>query len=261
MSLTGLPPQREQQWQERTSLRLAREYELSLAREIRRAMRAIARSHGNPGKQAEAKAEHGKRVERLVIRNWQQSWEVFGKRLLDATRKAMSGMERKDEQEPDEVFNRYLRNFIREYGALKVTQITGTTEKQAMRIINEAVAEGVAEGLGQAALGSLIRDRMNVASDALSVRRGRLIARTETHNAQSAASHAAAKASGLPMKKQWVASRGERTREWHSDVDGQTRVMDGLFLVDGEEMLHPGDPDASAHNVINCRCAVVYIPG
>lgn len=257
MSITGLSPQREQQWQERQSLRIARQYEATLAREIRRAMRQLAKHPNSPGKQAEIVADHGQNIKRIITKNWRQAWSVFGERMLNATQKSMRGMETKQDEE-SELFHLYLQQFIVQYGSQKVTQITGTTKKQAMEIINDTVAEGARDGLGQAALGKLIRERMKSASDALSTRRGRLIARTETHNAQASANHSAAKASGVPMVKEWVASRGERTRDWHSDADEQTVPIDQPFIVDGEEMQHPGDPSASARNVINCRCVVAY---
>ena len=62
------------------------------------------------------------------------------------------------------------------------------------------------------------------------------------------------------MKREWVAAQGERTREDHSAANGQIVSMNQPFIVGGEELMYPGDPNGSAENVINCRCIVAYVP-
>ena len=89
--------------------------------------------------------------------------------------------------------------------------------------------------------------------------RGALIARTETHGAANYGADGAARATGLKLRKEWVSAEDERTRESHRLADGETVGMDQAFNVDGERLMYPGDPSASAGNVINCRCAVSHI--
>ena len=60
-------------------------------------------------------------------------------------------------------------------------------------------------------------------------------------------------------RKEWLASIDERTREAHAEADGQVVNTHEAFMVDGEEMEYPGDPGASAENVINCRCTVLPV--
>lgn len=48
-----------------------------------------------------------------------------------------------------------------------------------------------------------------------------------------------------------------RTREAHFAADGQVVALDQPFVVDGEELDYPGDPNGSGDNVINCRCSFV----
>ena len=89
------------------------------------------------------------------------------------------------------------------------------------------------------------------------------IARTETTRVQNAARAAVGeegKRLGFTMYKKWVATRDDRTREAHADMDRVELLVDEPFIVDGEEMMYPGDISlgASAGNVCNCRCTVVY---
>ena len=86
------------------------------------------------------------------------------------------------------------------------------------------------------------------------------IARTETTRVESSArqdtADQAAK-SGLPMKKKWIATKDERTRDAHKSADGQVVDYDKPFIVGGEELMYPGDENGSAGNVIHCRCTMV----
>lgn len=59
------------------------------------------------------------------------------------------------------------------------------------------------------------------------------------------------------MVRVWHATEDDRTRDWHASMDGQTRGLttpfeDGL----GNDLMYPGDPDAPADTVINCRCSM-----
>lgn len=54
--------------------------------------------------------------------------------------------------------------------------------------------------------------------------------------------------------KRWTAVHDSRTRHPHLLADGQTVQIDGTYLVGGEAMEFPGDPNASAANTVNCRC-------
>lgn len=90
------------------------------------------------------------------------------------------------------------------------------------------------------------------------------IARTETTYAQNSARQSVGehgKELGFNMLKQWVATSDGRTRDEHSDADGQIVPVDEPFEVGGEELMFPGDfsMGASAWNTVNCRCTVVYI--
>ena len=90
------------------------------------------------------------------------------------------------------------------------------------------------------------------------------IARTETTRVENSAHQEVANESarqGFNVWKKWVATQDDRTRDAHRDMDGVEVPYDEPFVVDGEEMMYPGDTSlgASAGNVINCRCVMVEV--
>jgi broad specificity phosphatase PhoE len=97
------------------------------------------------------------------------------------------------------------------------------------------------------------------------------IARTETIGALTEGSLMGAKeaeATGLDVKKQWLASFDGRERETHAAAHRRyQREPIGLtesFTVGGVEFQSPGNPTggrgkASATETINCRCAMTYV--
>ena len=94
----------------------------------------------------------------------------------------------------------------------------------------------------------------------------RMFARTGMTGAQNAGRQAQmedAEDMGIKVKKKWVATLDNRTRDAHQDLDGQTKDIDEKFEVDwnGEhyELDFPGDPNGEPEMVYNCRCAMVEI--
>lgn len=63
----------------------------------------------------------------------------------------------------------------------------------------------------------------------------------------------------LLMKKEWVTAGDSAVREAHIVANGQQRAINDPFLVDGEFLMEPGDPNGSPENIINCRCAMGFV--
>jgi SPP1 gp7 family putative phage head morphogenesis protein len=61
---------------------------------------------------------------------------------------------------------------------------------------------------------------------------------------------------GVIMTRTWVATHDERTRAWHSDLDGVEVGLDEPWENDYGEIMFPGDPTADPANVYNCRCSI-----
>lgn len=99
--------------------------------------------------------------------------------------------------------------------------------------------------------------------------RARRIVRTENQFASNYGRVLAAEKSEYQTGKEWIAANDHRTRTSHRRVDGEVIDEDARFQVDiikrktvvGVDMMTgPGDPDADAVNVINCRCTCALVP-
>lgn len=63
---------------------------------------------------------------------------------------------------------------------------------------------------------------------------------------------------GIKVRKIWIATDDDRTRDAHVELNGQIQDIDVPFDSELGEIMYPGDPSASAENVWNCRCALGY---
>jgi uncharacterized protein with gpF-like domain len=88
--------------------------------------------------------------------------------------------------------------------------------------------------------------------------RRELIARTETISASNAVSQAIYRVWGVP-RKEWLATMDDRVRVEHANANGQIVGINQMFEVGGERLMYPGDKNASARNVCNCRCTTVPV--
>ena len=90
------------------------------------------------------------------------------------------------------------------------------------------------------------------------------IARTETTTATNYATVLAAENSDFELEKTWISVQDNRTRRPpnsiydHLDMNGVKVDLNKPFFTSGEEIMYPGDPNAKAGNVINCRCKIVF---
>ena len=89
------------------------------------------------------------------------------------------------------------------------------------------------------------------------------IARTETTTSSNFAAIKTAQQSDLVLDKIWISVQDNRTRITpydHFDMNDQKQELDKPFFVGGENIQYPGDANASAGNVINCRCTIAFVP-
>lgn len=61
------------------------------------------------------------------------------------------------------------------------------------------------------------------------------------------------------VRKQWMATGDDRTRDSHLRAHGQTVPVNKPFSVNGAKLMFPGDPSAPASETISCRCMTVTI--
>lgn len=65
---------------------------------------------------------------------------------------------------------------------------------------------------------------------------------------------------GIQVKKKWLATLDDRTRDSHADLDGTEVDVDEPFITNnGNEIMYPGDPNAAPEEVYNCRCTLTYV--
>lgn len=174
---------------------------------------------------------------------------AFGQRVMQQGKDAGLILEKKD-------FSGTMMRIALAYIAAeairrRITQVADTTRGQ----IVAAVEKGYADGLGQDGVAGYVADLI----PGMAATRARMIARTETHGAANFGAVEAARETGLLLDKEWIAAEDERTREDHAAASGQVVGMNEPFIVGGEAMAYPGDPAASADQVINCRCATGFI--
>lgn len=148
--------------------------------------------------------------------------------------------------------DRLIVEWINSRALRKARLISKTTRDQLLAIIKDMTER-------EATNPKAIARRMVKDVRSLSPHRARMIARTETHTAaQNASLTVASSIQTTGMRKEWVSVMDERTRESHSEVDGQKVALNEGFNVRGSSLKYPGDPVGPAGEVINCRCVMVY---
>lgn len=246
--------------------RQSQRFERRLGREIARAMRAAATAlrSGSISPADSIREKHQANVDRLLNTVWSQSLSEMVEHMFGVQRSWAGKIEVKQQGldvNPTELADRIQSDWVAQIGGLKIKQITQTTLEDVRRAIERGIEEGQSEREIATAIEALAPTK--------SASRAQTIARTETHAASQFAAQKSAEATGLNMVRVWVSSKGERTRTLaegaafdHLAADGQKRGMNEPFNIPSqfgsEAIMYPGDPNGSAGNVINCRCAVVF---
>ena len=176
--------------------------------------------------------------------------EAFGGRILQQGKHSGLVLERKEDFA--QIMRRRALQYIdQESVRRRIQQVTETTRRQIINAVNAGYREGSTLPEVAASVRSVIPAIARYRADA--------IARTETHGAANYGSNEAAKLTGLPLRREWLAAQDERTRESHAAADGQIVGVDEAFDVGGSALMYPGDPSGPAEEVINCRCTLGYI--
>lgn len=151
-----------------------------------------------------------------------------------------------------------FEKLVNDYFRTRTLILAGISARIALRI-DTIIRQGRADDL------TLPQIAREITSKVIPLTRSRaaLIARTETHNAASFASHMyhnqVRNDLGIKMLKRWTATNDARTRSAHSIANGQTVDMDEKFTVGGTQMEFAGDPAGGAKNTVNCRCVIIYV--
>ena len=123
--------------------------------------------------------------------------------------------------------------------------------------VRASLMEGVDAGEDMQQLASRVRHVAQVPHVRASV-----IARTEVHAAAEQGALAQVQLGGFTdaeCQKEWLATDDARTRPEHLEADGQRVGLNQSFIVWGEGLRFPGDPNGRAENVIQCRCSTAFV--
>ena len=147
-------------------------------------------------------------------------------------------------------FDQFIMPIMWERTAKKVTRITENTRK----ILKGTIQNGINEGWGVDKIARELRDMVST--------RARTIAQTEVIGASNSAAYAGAESAGIRYKKFWSTSGLQGIRLSHIQAEADSYAMDGIdpHAKFSNGLMHPGDPEGPADEVVNCRCSLIVIP-
>jgi len=143
------------------------------------------------------------------------------------------------------------RQAVAEATMRPMTQIALADNAQTVQMaIQRVLTQTVAQGLSVKDASRLVRQALNKNSN-----NATRIVRTETTGIMNKAREESmlhAQSKGLEIKKFWVATLDDRTRDRHAELDGETQDIDKPFT---NGLMYPGDQSGDAEDTINCRCS------
>lgn len=161
---------------------------------------------------------------------------------------------------PQEIWRKVILLYLEQFGLDKLTgDIADTTKTDILKILQSGVIDGLT-----------INQQMDYIEQlGYTSYRAELISRTETAKSANTGSMVGAISTGLQTRKEWISIQGARTRRIprdqfdHFNLDGVQVAFDESFKVQMRDggyifMLHPGDPNAPAGSVCNCRCTIGF---
>lgn len=114
------------------------------------------------------------------------------------------------------------------------------------------ISRGIAQDLSYQEMARNLKTTTNV-----DLNKSLRIAKTEGHRVQCESAfnvQQRAKEKGANIMKQWDSTMDSRTRPSHQSVDGEVVDVDKPF---SNGLMYPGDSNAPASEVVNCRCALL----
>jgi HK97 family phage portal protein len=173
-----------------------------------------------------------KEWEKALAAIWLATAEEFAKHEFERLKNESKSMQHKFFDEEFAALNAIIQKYIFDVVADAVTKVTQFTKELLKHVIGEGVARGES-------LLKIAKRIENIYTGDFDKKRSITIARTEVISASNYGNHMGAKATGLPLEKEWVAVLDSRTRDDHADAHGQVRDMDDYYDVGGEKAMYP----------------------
>lgn len=122
--------------------------------------------------------------------------------------------------------------------------------------IQSVATQSILQGEGIPEIAERLAETVGDKDAAAAVRNARTMM-TSVQNAGRQAAAERATEKGINITKVWVATLDMRTRHEHRLLDGQRQPIDKPFVVDGDEIMYPGDMNAKPYLIYNCRCTYI----
>lgn len=161
------------------------------------------------------------------------------------------------------LWDTWITTWANTYLANKVREINETTRS----IIADITGRGANEGFTFSEIANQIIERFE---GQIGQNRAKMIARTEVGNAVNMGKTKSAEdwesEAGIEVYKMWIHRPSREPRGWHYRLDdnkGYPKSHKWSVTIPKtgitDLMERPHDPNASAGNVINCFCSIVYV--
>lgn len=154
---------------------------------------------------------------------------------------------------------KYIKNYLYQHLVDKIIfKMTDYTRAVMLTVLNDAIAGGWGIDETVKALRDLPLSRTQAAR----------IVRTEVTRAANTGTMASSESFEFEQTKEWMSAHDKRTRgvdvndhASHIGLDGVT-IDEKDYFVDprnGDQLMFPGDPNATAASTINCRCTMAVV--
>lgn len=134
---------------------------------------------------------------------------------------------------------------------------------ETYNLVFAAITDAINGGGNQQAVAEAVDSVLTWTGSESWANRARTIAITETTRAYGAGTLAAgmeqSRVTGRMLQKRWVSEGDSRVRPEHRAVTKEPIPLAAMFQVGADLMLYPGDPLASADEVVNCRCDLLIV--
>lgn len=120
--------------------------------------------------------------------------------------------------------------------------------------IQSAITQGILQGKAIPDIAKNLQ-RVTGMDERAAIRNART-AMTGAQNGGRLDSMERAREHGIDVKKAWMATLDDRTRDSHVELDGEEREIDEEFT---NGLMFPGDPEGEPAEVYNCRCRMIHV--
>lgn len=233
-----------------------------LAQDMRRILRHILndfKNHYSPGNLHQIVSKYIPDITSSLRSHYRKTYKTFSGSVYDFV-----FYDRKDKTK-ESIIRKTLKKivpYILELSEKHAKIIVNTTSKDLEQQIHSVVAEHVTSGkpLNSQKITDLVFANYSKRVQG----RAKIISITETQGmaekTKQTESEVIQDETNIKLKKTWIAILDDVTREWHADADGQEVNIDEPYIVMGEALDAPGDPNGSPENIINCRCSSITNP-